>query len=71
MNDMKEGPGKFIYKTKRQMYVGEWSKGMPKCGTLVDLKPLAGFPSRKYPIPPVTCYNPAGERYKLMNFVAD
>jgi hypothetical protein len=41
-NDQKEGPGKFIYRQKRQIYEGEWSLGMPKCGTLKDLPPIAG-----------------------------
>ncbi|KAG5457320.1 MAG: hypothetical protein BJ554DRAFT_2704 [Olpidium bornovanus] len=40
LNDQKEGPGKFIYKVRRQAYDGEWVMGMPKCGMLVDLPPL-------------------------------
>lgn len=52
-NDQKEGPGKFIYRSKRQCYEGEWAKDMPKCGTLRDLPPLAGTQPRMYPIPPV------------------
>ncbi|EPZ33045.1 histone H3 K4-specific methyltransferase SET7/9 N-terminal domain-containing protein [Rozella allomycis CSF55] len=38
-NDVKEGPGKFIYKDKRRIMQGEWAKGMPKCGTIIDLPP--------------------------------
>ncbi|KAJ3110502.1 18S rRNA maturation protein [Phlyctochytrium bullatum] len=52
LDDQKEGPGRFIFKTKRQAYEGEWFRGMPKCGTLVDLLPLPGTMPRKYPIPP-------------------
>ena len=40
MNDMKEGPGRFFYRTKHQIYEGEWAMDVPKCGTLVDV-PLA------------------------------
>jgi hypothetical protein len=60
LDDQKEGPGKFIYKTKRQAYQGEWAHGMPKCGTLVDLPPLPGSMPKKYPIPevnPVTVHS--------------
>ncbi|KAJ3321642.1 MORN repeat-containing protein 3 [Blyttiomyces sp. JEL0837] len=67
LDDQKEGPGKFIYKMKRQMYEGEWSRGLPKCGTLVDLPPLPGQLPRKYPIPEVKLADPRGilERQKL------
>jgi len=54
MNGEKEGPGKFIYKSKRQMYEGQWSNGIPKCGTIVDITELPIYPKRKYPIPPVS-----------------
>ncbi|KAJ3117378.1 hypothetical protein HK100_000836 [Physocladia obscura] len=57
-NDLKEGPGKFIYKAKRQMYEGEWSKGLPKCGTLVDLPPLPGQLPKKYAIPEIKLADP-------------
>ena len=39
LNDQKEGPGKYIYRSRRQAFEGEWVKGMPKCGTMVDLPP--------------------------------
>ena len=54
LDDFKEGPGKFIYRLKRQAYEGEWVKGLPKCGTIVDLPPLHGTMPRKYPIPAVS-----------------
>jgi hypothetical protein len=38
-NDLKEGPGRFIYRSKRQVYEGEWAQGVPKCGTIIDLPP--------------------------------
>lgn len=58
MNGEKEGPGKFIYKSKRQKYEGEWSKGIPKCGTIVDISSLPEYPERKYPIPPLKLLKP-------------
>ncbi|KAJ3064306.1 hypothetical protein HDU98_012270 [Podochytrium sp. JEL0797] len=58
LDDLKEGPGKYIYKAKRQMYEGEWSKGSPKCGTLVDLPPLQGQMPKKYPIPAIKLADP-------------
>ncbi|KAJ3104455.1 hypothetical protein HDU97_009240 [Phlyctochytrium planicorne] len=60
LDDQKEGPGRFIFKTKRQAYEGEWSKGMPKCGSLVDLLPLPGTMPRKYPIPAIKLADPEG-----------
>ncbi len=33
-NDKKEGPGRFFYKSKKQVYEGEWNQGVAKCGTL-------------------------------------
>jgi hypothetical protein len=36
-NDEKEGPGKFIYLSKRQSYEGEWVGGKPRCGTIKSL----------------------------------
>lgn len=34
MNDMKEGPGRFYYRSKNQVYQGEWALDIPKCGAL-------------------------------------
>ena len=55
-NDLKEGPGKFIYKDQRRCYQGEWSMDQPKCGTMVDMP--VGRPKafqepfvQKHPIP--------------------
>ncbi len=53
-DDKKEGPGKFIYRQKRQILEGEWAQGMPKCGYLKDLPPMAGGQPRPFPIPSVT-----------------
>ncbi|KAI8913493.1 hypothetical protein EDD86DRAFT_187159 [Gorgonomyces haynaldii] len=56
-NDQKEGPGKYVYLKKRQCYEGEWSQGMPKCGTLVDLTPFPGY-DKMYQIPTLRLENP-------------
>lgn len=53
MDDKKEGPGRFIYKVKRQCYKGEWAQDIPKFGTLVDLPPLPGKPAKMFTLPPV------------------
>ncbi|KAI9199341.1 uncharacterized protein BJ171DRAFT_631830 [Polychytrium aggregatum] len=58
MDDLKEGPGKYIYKQKRQSYHGEWVKGLPKCGTLIDLPPLPGQRPKKFPIPHIKLVDP-------------
>jgi hypothetical protein len=52
-NDKKEGPGKFVYRQKRQILEGEWADGLPRCGTLKDLPPIAGSISKKFLIPQV------------------
>lgn len=53
LDDLKEGPGRYIYLKKRQCLEGEWSNDMPKCGTLVDLNDLPGQ-DKKYLIPKVS-----------------
>ena len=65
LNNEKEGPGKFIYKTKRQSYEGEWVSGMPKCGMLRDLPPLQGQNAKDFPIPLVS----NNESYILYSFI--
>lgn len=54
MNDLKEGPGKFIYKTRKQIYEGEWALGSPKCGSLKDMGNADDVTITGHlPIPPV------------------
>jgi hypothetical protein len=57
-DDEKEGPGKFIYLTKRQCYTGEWSRGQPRCGTIENLTSIPGYPGCKYDMPPIGLENP-------------
>lgn len=37
MNDLKEGPGRYYYRSRNQVYQGEWALDIPKCGTLMVL----------------------------------
>ncbi|CBH16669.1 kinesin motor domain containing protein, putative [Trypanosoma equiperdum] len=34
---LREGPGLWCYTQKQQYFVGEWSKGICKCGTMLDM----------------------------------
>lgn len=36
MDNKKEGPGRFIYLKKRQMFEGEWFQDVAQCGTIVQ-----------------------------------
>ena len=58
LEDMKDGLGQFIYKYKRQVYEGEWVKDVAKCGTVVDLPPLAGHAPRPIPLPVIGLADP-------------
>ena len=52
-NDMKHGPGKFLYLNKGQVYTGYWKEDIAKSGALEDYK-REGAPERPmYPIPEV------------------
>ena len=53
MNDLKEGPGRFIYKTRKQIYEGEWALGSPKCGSLRDMEGSPDPTSGHSPLPQV------------------
>jgi hypothetical protein len=57
-DDQKEGPGKFIYLSKRQCYTGEWSQGQPRCGTIHNLTSIPGHTGTLYPIPPLGLEDP-------------
>lgn len=52
-HDKKNGPGKFFYLDKGQVYTGEWVDDIAKCGTLEDSgREMAANPPI-YPIPEV------------------
>ena len=57
-DDEKEGPGKFVYLTKRQCYTGEWSRNQPRCGTISNLTSIPGYSGTLYPIPPIGLEDP-------------
>ncbi|KAJ3339640.1 hypothetical protein HDU93_007967 [Gonapodya sp. JEL0774] len=42
MDDLKEGPGRYIYRSQRRCYEGEWSRNQPVCGNITDLPGLDG-----------------------------
>ena len=48
MEDKKEGPGRFIYLKKRQMYEGEWLNDVAKCGSLVQFP--NSLPEHPFPV---------------------
>ncbi|TPX37799.1 hypothetical protein SeLEV6574_g07866 [Synchytrium endobioticum] len=58
MDDMKDGHGRYIYKYKRQVYDGEWVRDVPRCGTVVDLPPLAGHAARPIRLPVIGLAGP-------------
>ena len=50
---MKNGPGKFMYLDKGQVYTGEWIDDIPVCGTLEDFGRDGAPDPPVYPIPKV------------------
>jgi hypothetical protein len=51
--DMKNGPGKFFYLDKGQVYEGTWLDNVARCGQVMDLDRDTAPDSTQYPIPPV------------------
>ena len=51
--DKKNGPGKFFYLDKGQVYEGVWVDDIPKCGTVVDFGRDGAPDPTTYPIPEV------------------
>ena len=39
LNDKKEGPGRFFYRSTNKVYEGEWVDDIPKCGEYQDAPP--------------------------------
>ena len=52
--DKKNGPGKFFYLNKGQMYEGVWVNDIPKCGTVIDFGREGAPEPTQYPIPEVS-----------------
>ncbi len=52
-NDKKNGPGKFYYLDKGQVYEGVWHDDIPKCGEMKDFGREGAPAATQYPIPKV------------------
>ncbi len=67
INDKKEGPGRFIYLKKRQLYEGEWLGDVAQCGTMVQ------FPSSKpeHPFPVIELKDYKGLLEKSVREIQD
>lgn len=52
-NGMKDGPGKFLYLTKGQVYTGYWKEDIAKTGALEDYQRDQAPEPPVYPIPKV------------------
>ena len=39
LDDAKEGPGRYFYKSTGKVYEGEWVDGAPRCGAFRDARP--------------------------------
>ncbi len=54
-DDMKNGPGKFFYLDKGQVYTGDWVDDIAKCGALEDFGREGATHPPVHPIPEVWC----------------
>ena len=54
--DMKNGPGKFFYNDKGQMYEGTWVDDVARCGEMIDICRETAPDATPYPIPSVGAY---------------
>jgi len=52
-NGMKNGPGKFFYLDKGQIYEGIWVDDVPKCGEMKDFDRDTAPDATAYPLPKV------------------
>ena len=55
-NGKKNGPGKFFYLDKGQVYEGIWLEDVAKCGEMKDFGRHEAPDATLYPIPPVQYY---------------
>ena len=55
-NGMKNGPGKFYYLDKGQLYEGVWVDDTPKCGEMKDFGRETAPDATEYAIPQVNTY---------------
>ncbi len=52
-NDKKNGPGRYFYLDRGQLYEGTWLDDVPKCGEMKDFGREAAPAPTQYPIPVV------------------
>eukprot|EP00920_Eleutheroschizon_duboscqi_P022717 GHVT01055325.1.p2 GENE.GHVT01055325.1~~GHVT01055325.1.p2 ORF type:complete len:111 (+),score=1.63 GHVT01055325.1:401-733(+) len=58
-NGKKNGPGKFYYLDKGQLFEGTWVDDVPKCGEMRDWdREIAPDPT-PYPLPPIELADPS------------
>ena len=53
-NDKKNGPGKFYYLDRGQLYEGVWVEDIPKCGEMKDFCRETAVDPTQYAIPAVS-----------------
>jgi len=51
---VKNGPGKFFYLDKGQLYEGMWVDDLAKCGQMKDWNRDAAPDATQFPLPPVS-----------------
>jgi len=54
---VKNGPGKFFYLDKGQVYEGTWVNDLAKCGQMKDWNRDSAPDATQYPLPPVSRAN--------------
>ncbi len=60
-NGKKNGPGKFFYLDRGQLYEGVWVDDVPKCGEMTDFGRDCAPAPTQYPIPKVFSLRPESE----------
>ena len=53
-NGKKNGPGRFFYLDRGQLYEGTWVEDIPKCGEMKDFGREGAPAPTQYPIPKVS-----------------
>jgi len=53
-NGVKNGPGKFFYQDKGQVYEGMWVDDLAKCGQMKDWNRDSAPAATQFPLPPVS-----------------
>ncbi len=64
---MKNGPGKFFYLDKGQVYEGTWLDDIPKCGEMKDFNRETAPDATQYPIPSVSLLGCSFQKYSCLS----